>query len=473
MIAASACLDERPGAAFRAKQRRVNIALLCVCAVVEGMGFALLPASMRGLEEGLGLGPARLAGLAAAQGITCAVSGPFWAALTDNGFSKRKLLSAGEACWAVLLTLLASVSSFQAMLFLRALNGVVLAIVVPVSQSMVVEVAGPEGRGALFGLFMFCQMTLGMMPAMIFGAAMSTRTIWGFPGWRIAFVTVGALGSIVSVLVWAFMVEAPRTWRPERISVRSEAEKFLTFMSVPSFRVLLGQGMFSAISFCAFQFMTLHFQYQGYANWVAGMLTSVCVISVGFGVAFGGIIGDWSARMSPNHGRVLTAQLSTILQIPMFYVLFHVLPNIGTPGQPHWGVFATLVGMGALAWTKTGCNRPILSELATSESVGSIMAWSNCFELGAGMLIGPSFIGALAETFFGYETRMESISEMPPDIRHNNAAAMAQAMLFVATIPQIISALIYIQLHFTYSVDVAIIADARVPKAATEKTPIC
>lgn len=473
MHAAAACDDERPGAAFRAKQRRANIALLCVYAVVEGMDFALLPASMRGLEESLGFGPAKLAGLAAVQGIMCAVSGPFWAALTDNGFSKRILLSAGAASWAVLLTMLALVSSFHTMLFLRALNGVVLAIVVPVSQSMVVEVAGPEGRGAIFGMFMFCQMTLGMMPAMMVGTAMSTRTILGYPGWRIALLAVGALGSFVSLLVWALMVEAPRAWRPERINFWSEAEKFSTFMSVPSFRVLLGQGMFSAISMCAFQFMTLHFQYQGYANWVAGMLTSVCLISLGFGLAFGGIIGDRSARMSPKHGRVLTAQVSTILQIPMYFVLFDVLPNIGTPGQPHWTVFATLVCMGAFSWSKTGCNRPILSELATSESIGSIMAWNNCFELGAGMLIGPSSIGALAEMFFGYETRMESISEMPPDIRHNNAAAIAQAMLFVATIPQIISLFIYIRLHFTYSADVALIADARVPQAATEKTPIC
>jgi len=465
---------ERPGAAFRARQRQVNIALLCVYAIVEGMDFALLPASMRGLEETLGFGPSKLAGLAAAQGITCAVCGPFWAALTDNGFSKRTLLTAGAASWGVLLTCLALVSSYRAMLFLRALNGAVLAIVVPVSQSMVVEVAGPEGRGAIFGVFMFCQMTLGMVPAMAIGTAMSTQTIWGYAGWRIALLIVGGLGTLVSLLVWVMMVETPRQFRPERINFWNESEKFLQFISIPSFRVIVGQGMFAAITFCAFQFMTLHFQYQGFANWVAGILTSIQLVSVGFGLYFGGVIGDWSARVSPNHGRVFTAQVSTLFQLPLFFILFAVQPGLGTPGQPHWTLFATLIFMGVFNWGSAGCSRPILTELVTNEGIGGIMAWNNVFELGAGMMIGPSMIGVLAEMFFGYETRMESIAEMPADIRETNASAIARAMLLVATIPQLISMLIYIRLHFTYSADAALVAEMRRnPKDASEKTPIC
>lgn len=453
-------------------QKRVNIALLCMYAIIEGMDMALLPASMRGLEVSLGFGPSRVAALAATQGIMSAFAGPFWAALSDNGYPKRKLLAGGAASWTLILTLLALVSDFRVMLFLRALNGIILAIMVPVSQSMVVEVAGPEERGRLFGITMFCQMTLGMMPAMAIGTGLSTQMVWGFAGWRLSLVIVAALGALVSPLVWFFMVEEPREWRPERINVAAELEKFAVFLTIPSFCVIVGQGMFNAITMCTFQFLTLHFQYQGFADYLSGLLCAIVLISCGFGFFFGGIFGDWSARLSPDHGRAYIAQVSTFMQMLLIYVLFQVEPGVGIPGEMNLCLVLVLVFLGAFSWSKSGCNRPILSELVTGEGIGSIMAWNNCFEYGAGMLIGPSTIGILAQGFFGYEVRMEPVAEMPLDVRERNASAMANAMLLVATLPQIMVILIYVLLHYTYAADAEKVRQALEKKGANEKTPI-
>uniref|UniRef100_A0A0G4FIE2 Major facilitator superfamily (MFS) profile domain-containing protein n=1 Tax=Chromera velia CCMP2878 TaxID=1169474 RepID=A0A0G4FIE2_9ALVE len=200
-------------------------AVVCVSSALDGADGKLLPASFRALESQLGMGPSALGLLSLAQSLCQAVSSPVWGYWADRG-SRKKFLAVGCCLWAGATILLAFTSNLYQMVALRALNGVALSCVSPISQGIVVSLFDGSKRGEAFGWIHFFG-SAGSVAGGILGTSMSEeKYLWGVDGWRLAFCIVG-FSSLVfgwAVWVWATSTEG-RRHRGEFERVPQEVEE--------------------------------------------------------------------------------------------------------------------------------------------------------------------------------------------------------------------------------------------------------
>jgi MFS family permease len=71
-------------------------------------------------------------------------------------------------------------------------------------------------------------------------------------------------------------------------------------------------------------FNTLWLQLLGFTDFHASLIASLFLGGTAIGALVGGILGDWAARYSPKHGRVLVAQFSVGISVPMSAVIYKV-----------------------------------------------------------------------------------------------------------------------------------------------------
>jgi MFS family permease len=423
--------------------------LYAVC-LVEGADLQLLPSTFRALEAEVGLSPSRLAVLGMCQALTQSVSAPFWGSLVDSGWSEKWLLVAGSAAWGVLTLLLAGITEWYSMLALRTLNGIALATLMPVSQTIIAKGTIPNERGYYFGL---CELFLciGQLLCAVLATTVSNEVIWGFDGWRVAFVIVAFASLILALLLGCLMYDSGEKER-KSVSFSAEIDMFRQCCKIPSFRIIVVQGCFGSIPWMALSFAIMFFQYVGVTDFQAAVLFASFLISLGLGNVLGGHVGDILTAWSRFHGRPLTAQISVLSGIPLIIWLLVFIPRRASSyGQ--YGFFMCLFGLTA-SWCKTGVNRPVLTEVVPESCQARILAWLIALEGSVAACLGASLAGIIAERAFGYEPQEGQLDDMPPDSRDRNANALAMGMLWMCVLPWIVCFLVYGFLHFTYRQDV-------------------
>jgi MFS family permease len=428
-----------------------NLWLLCALAAIDGMDMQLLPASFRALEASLGMGPFMLAALVACQDVAFSVSGPFWASLSDNGFSRKVLLVTGAAGWGFLTLLLSVVSNFPMMIALRILNGACLGLLIPISQSMVADMPQVKERGYNFGWLDLCNKAVGQMTATLVVTSVSNKIILGIEGWRLAFASVALLSFAVAALVSIYMEESPRQWNPEGVGVLIELKKFVSYFKIRTFVVIVLQGMVGTIPWAALAFSTMYFQYLGMLDWQAAVASAACIFGSGLGSLLGGIIGDRLSDFSESHGRPLTAQLSVFLGIPIVLAIFTLNPPADSSFQ---SILPLMFVLGVVSsWCSSGCNRPVFCEIVPAKNRASFMAWEFCLEHTCGHIVGPVAVSLISKKMFHYAVERQQVSAMTPAARATNAHALGGAIAFSTTLPWIMCFLLYGLLHCTYKYD--------------------
>jgi len=428
-----------------------SMVLICFLSVIDGMDIQLLPASFKALESDLGLRPTHLALLAVCQGYAMCISGPFWGSVADSGFPRKWLLAAGSFMWGTLTLLLALVDSFHVMMLLRTLNGVALGLLTPVIQSFIAELSSKSEIGFNFGCIDFCHMAIGQALSLVTISFIAERTVFGMAGWRFAFIIVALMSIAMSVPIVLCLEEEPRQWRPEGVGLRSEFKKFLRYLKMPTFLVLVGQGIFGTIPSSAMAFTTMYFQYIGVGS-LSGLVAAFKIIGTGIGSVLGGLIGDRLAIISPMHGRALTAQMSVALSIPIAASVFLLVP----PREDLWPVHAGMLFLlGLVHWCSSSCNRPVLVELVAPDCIGSVVAWQNCIEHMSGFILGPVGVALLSELLFDYVPARLSVASMTTWEREVNAAALGQSLALCTALPWTLCFFLYGLMHVTYPKDLA------------------
>jgi len=430
--------------------RMSTLGILCAISVIRGADVQLLPSSFRAMEADLGLKPYALGAMALCQGVACAAAGPFWGNLVDSGASRKLLLTVGSGCWGTCTLLLGFVSGFGAMCSLRVMNGVALAMLLPVSQSFIVDLCPKAERGYMFGwLFFFA--SLGQVLACLFVTPISNDEVFGHQGWRFALIVVGLLSWVVMLFVPCMLVEEQRIWKPERVGIRKEFRKLGRFLRVPTFGVIILQGIFGTIPGAALSFLTMYFQYTGISDSMAALINSLRIIGDACGGLLGGIIGDMLTVHSPAYGRALTAQFSILASLPFIYLIFMVVPR----RESMVGTYAGLLFMHGLtsSWVTPGCICPVMCDIVPRRSLASAYAWELALVFCSGNSIGPLMVGMMSQRLFGYRLSTEQIDDMPPEDRAQNAKALGKALFFSSALPYAICALLFSLLYFTYSRD--------------------
>ena len=267
---------------------------LCCVSAIEGLDMGLLPAVTFALQHDLKLRLAQIAEMSLAQAVAQALAAPIWGVLADRKVCRRKTLLAIGAFFQGLCTIaLGWTENLAMMIIIRSINGAMLASLRPVCVGIVADTTTELARGKIYGYLQLC-VTAGMMMATLVGTPMATASICGIQGWRVAFALTGAFGIFISMLISVFMYEArhQKTWNKEsrkRCSgVGQELRKFLGYFQKPTFVCLVGQGLFGAIPWNAFNFSTLYFQVVGLSDRRAAALTTAFQTCCGIGNVLGG-----------------------------------------------------------------------------------------------------------------------------------------------------------------------------------------
>jgi len=424
--------------------------ILCLMAVIKGADLQLLPSSFRAMEVDLNLKPYYLGILSLCQGLACSCSGPFWGNLVDCGFPRTYLLMIGVTLWGVCTIMLGMVPHFTGMAVLRALNGVALACLLPITQSFVAELADRNNRGSFFGwLYLFSNM--GQVFACLFVTPLSNETVMGIAGWRLALLVVGCVTLLSVPLIPILVVEKPQRWRPDRFGLSCEVNKLYKFVHIRTFLVILLQGVFGTIPGAALSFVTMYLQYTGVSDSIAAMINALHIVGSALGGLLGGSIGDMLHAKSPSYGRALTAQLSMLGCIPCVFIMFHLL----APTQENVGEIAGMLFVLGLigSWVAPGCLCPVMCDIVARRYLASAYAWELAIVFASGNALGPITVGYLSQTVYGYRVSDDQVIDMNPAFRTRNAEALGQSLLFACIVPYTICTVLFTLMYFTYRGD--------------------
>mmetsp|Transcript_81829 Transcript_81829/g.205909 ORF Transcript_81829/g.205909 Transcript_81829/m.205909 type:complete len:512 (-) Transcript_81829:688-2223(-) len=427
-------------------------AMLCLIAFVEGGDTQLLGSARKALQEDLTLTLTELNYMEIAQMVSLSLGGPLWGILADRGVLRRKTILVVGAVGQGLVTIsLGCVSSLLPMILLRTLNGIFLAALRPICNGIIADVTAEQHRGKIFGRWQGA-FIVGIAIVQIVVVPISRKTILGFEGWRVAFTFVGTLSVILSSLVLCLFREPPHFHAPNEHrglrAVWDEVMHLFQFLRLPTFCMMILQGIFGTIPWTVMGNMVLYFQLSGIADGPAGVLGSAQAVAGIFGNVLGGMVSDVLTRRLGLHGRPLPAQISVVVGIPLNYLLFHGIPPCGTC---FWGYLCLIIGFGLFGtWAQSGTNFPVLSHIVPASSRSRVLAWEMALENSIAYALGPFAVSHLAENTFGYTFGTQKFSGT--DI--HSARALGQAMVLVICVPWIVTFLVYTLMHWTYPRDV-------------------
>lgn len=281
-------------------------------------------------------------------------------------------------------TCTACTSSLTWALPICAVNGLGLALVIPSVQSLIADMNASEARGQAFGK-LWLTISFGGMLGALYATNMGAYKPLGIEGWRFAFVTVAVLSGIAGLLNAAYVVDptyqqaqqaqhAQRQHVPEaahtslRISPRSPhlaslqqqqqqgrglsdgatsgsaptdgprldaamlksvAADIASVLRIPTFTIIIVQGIIGSVPYASLVFLTLYLQLIGMSDAAASALVALYLVGGGFGGLLGGWIGDTAAQRFPNHGRIACTQLSVAMGVPFAALIFKVGWGLG------------------------------------------------------------------------------------------------------------------------------------------------
>jgi hypothetical protein len=277
-----------------------------------------------------------------------------------------------------------------------------------------------------------------------------------------------------------------------------------TVLRIPTFCLIVAQGIFGSIPWAALVFLTLWLQLIGMSPAAASGLVATFLLGYAVGGAIGGFVGDYAAARWPRHGRIFAAQFSVASGIPFALLLIKVrgrrcagrpgaagasgcalasdrsvsrhplstpplqgLPRDGGPGTI--AVYSVVLALFAAfkAWASPACNNPVFASITSAANRTLLYALDRCFETALAACAAP-LVGALAQRAFGFDGMAAPTGDRAKDLA--NADALGSALLWFQIVPWAICLLIYSALHTTYWRDRA--AAAAVANEALQVTEL-
>jgi len=429
----------------------IQLSLFAVSAL-EGLDTQLIPVCLFALQRDIKLTLSHVAILTTVQMVLTNLAAPFWGILADRGtLQRRKILMIGALGEGLAVTTLAFAPNFVPMIISRALSGFFLASLRPVCNGLIADMTSDNSRGKLFGR-MQAALLAGMFFSSIIGGNIANKKLAGIPGWRLLFITAGVCACIIATAVARFLREPPRIIdeASQKKGCKAVGEELLTvahFLTIPTFCVMIMQGIFGTIPWSVMGNALLYFKLCGLEDFEASILTSEGTVMGIFGNLLGGMVADALAARLGYHGRPLSAQITVAIGIPLVYMQFYGIPaGDGTFAM----YFAIIAGFGVLgSWAQSGTNFPILSDIVPPQDRSKVMAWECALENSVANAIGPVFVAFLAESCFGYkfgtqEDNGESLE---------SATALGKAMAVTICIPWCVTLVAYTLLHWSYPRD--------------------
>eukprot|EP00933_Yihiella_yeosuensis_P025398 TRINITY_DN1972_c0_g1_i1.p1 TRINITY_DN1972_c0_g1~~TRINITY_DN1972_c0_g1_i1.p1 ORF type:complete len:308 (+),score=42.07 TRINITY_DN1972_c0_g1_i1:99-1022(+) len=274
-------------------------------------------------------------------------------------------------------------------------------------------------------------------------------------GWQFALLSVGICCAVAACMLQYTIHEEPQTWHGHKFSVYREIRKVFEYLSIPSFSVIVLQGMFGTIPMAAKHFTVMYLGYMGVSHFVIGLLLTLSAVGDTTGGFLGGFIGDVWEKQSPNRGRIYTALVSLTFGMFFLYMIYGFAGEAySTDAHMFVKVMAGLMFLDGLtsSWTVPGCLNPTLIAIIPERRVASAFAWSYGMVFVSGNTIGPMSVAIVSQSLFGYNLA-NGQSELSPEQQMANAHALRNSILVSSVVPSFISFCILSLLFKTYARD--------------------
>jgi len=427
---------------------------LCMISASEGLDAALFGSCSESLELNEGLSVGDIGNLLAWQLIPQAVAAPVWGIIASNSYMSRPYILIFGTFFQGLATVLMTINPvFYMFAILRVVNGVCLASLRPIANSIAGDRFPNEVRGKYFGYIMGA-MHGGSAVCGYFATKISKQTVFGMIGWKVAFLAVGIFTMACAPIV-LFTLKAPPV-RPPSTKNANQFDKIMKLFKRWSFSALVFQGMFGLIPWRAMEFRTKYFQSAGLTDDQAGSINLVATASAVIGSMLGGYVGDCFAKCSDIHGRICAAEISVYSGIPVAFFTFYVDPPAGDMARFLYCMFF-VSALGLLGtWTPAACNNPVLCSLAEESERSVVISWQVGLEGAIGAVGGILF--AYIAVGLGYDTRCARPEKDWPSLgltpeMCNNRSKLGTAMTICTCTPWFVCGSFYTSLHCSYKRD--------------------
>mmetsp|Transcript_3411 Transcript_3411/g.7992 ORF Transcript_3411/g.7992 Transcript_3411/m.7992 type:complete len:471 (-) Transcript_3411:238-1650(-) len=419
-----------------------SILALGLCYALDAADWTILPGMFKSFEEDFGVTLSDIGIMYLMQCMVASFALPIWGLLGDR-LSRKHLLEGGCFAWGVLTLMCGLSQNFTQFILFRSSASFFMALVSPITQSIIADSVSSGSRGRLFGHVALLG-TVGGFVGQVSSTVVSGRTYHSIRGWRWCFFAVGLLSVLFPMFIHWMMVEPVRSKRPRQ----SMLLDWKSFNSI-TFWVLTAQGIFGSIPWRAFgMYSILYLEMIGFSPLETAVLTGSSMLSSALGQLIAGYLGDALHRWRPYAGRLYASQASVAIGIVLNYVIYALLPHsVQSTGGP-LSVFIMYFGCMNLfsilgTWCGNATDKPAIADISPAWARASIysffMAMQNIPASLAGYLV--SF---LAEGVFGYHKGGD---------KDDNISALSQSLLWMMLVPWTTTLILYTTLHLTYKKD--------------------
>lgn len=442
------------------KSKTLTLVLVNLAGIMERADESLLPGVYKEVGAALHTEPTGLGSLTLFRSIVQTACYPLAAYLAVR-HNRAHVIATGAFLWAAATLLVAVSTTFFQVAVSRGLNGIGLAMVIPAIQSLVADSTDDNNRGIAFG-WLGLTGNLGAILGGLCSVLIASTSIMGIPGWRIAFHLVGLISVIVGILVRLFardprFVGTENKWKnqiqhgPFLSDLKELFTEAKAVMRVPSFQILVAQGVSGSFPWSALSFAPMWLELIGFSHQKTAFLMTLFVLAGSFGALFGGKMGDVLGKRFPNSGRIVLSQISSGSAIPIAAVLLLGLPDDPSTALMH-GLVLFIMGL-CISWNGAATNNPIFAEIVPEKSRTSIYALDRSFESILASF-APPVVGILAQHVYGYKPIPQGSSgSVEVETDRENAASLAKALYIAIGIPMTICCFIYSFLYCTYPRD--------------------
>jgi MFS family permease len=438
---------------------RRNLASVSAAFFTNEADFQAIPTYLDSIGREFAVSRTALGLVTTVSSLVQTVALPGWGFLSDR-FSRKRTLVAGLLIWAAATLLISFSANFNQLLYFRIIVGLGLAAITPTGFSIIVDMYKPEVRGRMFGVFWLVGILgiviivpiLGMLDAPTLTGGIETN-LTAVLEYSVLFP--GFLGFLKTLLIWNYILQQTvylGYWRNGfrllalicfaigafvavalKEPVRGASEKELMdvvtkenvekyridrksvggVLRIPTMWVIIAQGLTGYFPWIVYQVWLVYWleTVRNLTPTQATLVFAMLVLGVAIGNVVGGVLGDKLDARSPNRGRIIVAQISTIITIPMSYIILFVITDFTT------FMIVALITTILINWAGSGSVYPIVAAVNKPEVRSTAWSLEQIFEQGVGalaaVLVGfiadniisggfPGFVMSWVSPYLGY-----------------------------------------------------------------------
>jgi len=376
------------------------ILVVVIVASLDNADKQLMAASFPMLERTLGLDVKTLGYFSMFTNLSYALSLPFWGYMVHTHGMSRIHLLLGGACfsWGITTAAIAVAGkSIAGQAVFRALNGFALGSILPLSQTLLVELVQISMRGRAFGLMNLCEQLAGTLAA--------ASIVYLDPRWEIPYYGLGALSCIMGWVAHGTLTQRKIKQTQKQHSnyddnskeTKEEEGAELTLkqiiqriIQIPTFICLVAQGIFGGTPWEMMSFLLLLMDWRGFTKEQIVTIQFTTGLTATIGGYLGGLLGDFASQhFYGTRGRILLGVASVFGGIPLYGLFLYSESYVWAL---LWGNAFRLWG----TWTPSGALRPICADLTRNASErAQIIAMWIVLEKACGAILGAPLVGYL------------------------------------------------------------------------------